>query len=203
MNAVYTTPKAAFLDNIKGANQLVKDWQLGAFTQYGSGALLTPPTSPTTNLIASEFTRVPGQPLYNVSLNSHSINPFYDQVLNPNAWAVVPTNAAGPAIGTYYNDFRGVRRPQENFNIGRNFRVKERMNLQFRGEFVNIFNRTYLPQPSTTSPATPLTKNSFGYYTAGFGTMNAYSAPGASLFDGASGHQPSARSGTLILRFTF
>jgi hypothetical protein len=37
---------------------------------------------------------------------------------------------------------RGTRHPQENFNIGRNFRIKERMNLDFRGEFVNIFNRT-------------------------------------------------------------
>ncbi len=209
MNAVYTTPKAPFLEKVKFANALVKDWQLGAFTQYGSGALLAPPTSPTSNLFGGEFYRVPGQPLYNVSLNSHSINPYYDQVLNPNAWAVVPTNGAGPALGTFYTDFRGPRRPQENFNIGRNFRIKERMNLQFRGEFTNIFNRTYLPVPSTTSPLTPLTKNSFGYYTAGFGTMSAYSAPGGSLFDGlpasivAAGHNPASRSGTLILRFTF
>ncbi len=83
------------------------------------------------------------------------------------------------------------------------------MNLQFRGEFVNMFNRTYLPVPSTTNPLVPLTKNSFGYYTAGFGTMSAYSAPGASLFDGlpsssvAAGHNPGPRTGTLILRFTF
>jgi len=209
MNAVYTTPTAPFLNKVKFANTLIKDWQIGAFTQYGSGALLAPPTSPTSNLLASEFYRVPGQPLYNVSVNSHSINPYYDQVLNPNAWAVVPTNGVGPAVGTYYSDFRGTRRPQESGSIGRNFRIKERMNLQFRGEFVNIFNRTYLPIPSTTNPLVALTKNSFGYYTAGFGTMNAYSAPGASLFDGlpsstvSAGHNPGPRTGTLILRFTF
>jgi hypothetical protein len=209
MNAVYTTPKAPFLDKLKFANTVVKDWQIGAFTQYGSGALLAPPTSPTSNLLGSEFSRVAGQPLYNVSMNSHNINPYYDQVLNPNAWAVVPTNGVGPALGTYYTDFRGPRRPQENFNIGRNFRIKERMNLQFRGEFSNIFNRLYMPTPSTISPLTPLTRNSFGYYTAGFGTMAAYSAPGGSLFDGlpasivSAGHNPASRSGTLILRFTF
>lgn len=196
MNAVYTTPKAPFLNNVRFANALVEDWQIGAFTQYGSGPLLAPPTNTTSNLITSEFSRVPGQPLYNVNINSQSINACCQQVLNPNAWVLVPENAAGPALGTYYSDFRGPRHPEENANFGRNFRIKERMNLQFRGEFVNIFNRLYLPSPSTFPPTLPLSKNAFGYYTSGFGTMAVYSAPGGSLFT-------QGRTGTLILRFTF
>jgi hypothetical protein len=195
MNAVYTVPKAAFLDKVKFANAIIKDWQLGAFTQYGSGFPLTPPGSPTSNYLGSEDIRVAGQPLYNKSLNSHSINPFYDQVLNPQAWQIVPTNSVGPATGTLYTDFRGVRRPQENFNIGRNFRIKERMNLQFRGDFVNILNRTIFPNPSTSNPQLPVTHNSLGYNTGGFGVMNTYNTPNAFSIMG--------RTGTLIARFTF
>src|SRR5579871_911496 len=203
MSAVYTTPKAAFLSKIKGANQLVKDWQIGAFTQYGSGALLTPPQMPqNANLLPSEYYRVQGQPLYTVDINSHNFNPYTQVVLNPNAWVPVRQNATGPATATYYSDFRGPRRPQENFNIGRNFRFNERMTLQFRGEFVNIFNRTYLPIP-VSSFQNPVGTNTLGYYTSGFGTMAAYSPPGASMFDGALGHNPAARTGTLILRLTF
>jgi hypothetical protein len=64
------------------------------------------------------------------------------------------------------------RHPSENANIGRNFRIKERMNLQVRGEFVNILNRDLeLGSPSTTSPQNPVTKNSLGILTGGFGVM--------------------------------
>ncbi len=206
MSAVYTTPKVSFLNKIKVVNQLIKDWQIGVFTQYASGALLAPPQMPPgTNFLPSEYYRVPGEPLYDVDLNSHSVNPYSDVVLNKNAWVAVPQNATGPAISTYYSDFRGPRRPQENFNIGRNFRFNERMNLQFRGEFVNIFNRTYLPIPSTSTmlPLGSVTTNTLGYITGGFGTMSAYSAPGSSQFDGVLPHSPSARTGTLILRLTF
>ena len=36
------------------------------------------------------------------------------------------------------------------------------MNFQVRGEFVNIFNRTELPNPSTASPQNALVHNSLG-----------------------------------------
>ena len=57
------------------------------------------------------------------------------------------------AHGNLYKDFRAPRTPTENANIGRNFRIKERMNLQIRGEFVNIFNRTIMPAPSNVQSA--------------------------------------------------
>jgi hypothetical protein len=119
-------------------------------------------------------------------------------VLNPAAWQQVPAGGVGPAIGTLYSDFRGRRRPQENFNFGRNFRMKERFNLQIRAEFVNIFNRTYLQNPSSANPQLALTKNAQGQYTAGFGTINATSAVDTAPVLGGP-----ARTGTLIARFTF
>jgi hypothetical protein len=105
----------------------------------------------------------------------------------------------GPAPGTLYSDFRGPRHPQENFSLGRNFRVAERYNLQVRAEFVNVFNRVYFPAPSTTNPqVAALTRNNLGQLTSGFGTINATAA--VNSFP-ALGGLP--RTGTLIARFSF
>ncbi len=100
----------------------------------------------------TEQFRVPGQPLFLKNLNCGCINPYYDQVLNPAAWANPANGTFGPAVGTYYGDFRSARRPQENANLSRTFRFKERYSLQLRGEFVNIFNRTQIGNPITTAP---------------------------------------------------
>lgn len=196
-NFTYTTPKAPLFENrAKFVNQIIKDWQIGGFANYQSGGFLTPPTSPTSNFLSSQDARVPGQPLYLKDINCKCINPYFDQVLNPAAWQVLPTNAVGMAGGNLIEDFRGPRHPSENANIGRNFRIRERMNLQFRGEFVNIFNRTEMPSPGTANPQNALVHNSLGILTGGFGVMNAYQAPNASnIFTG--------RTGTLVMRFSF
>jgi hypothetical protein len=197
-NVTYITPKADFLNRFKGANWLIKDWQIGAFAQYQSAPFLAAPTNTTANFLPSEETRVAGQPLYLTNINGQ-INPYTQQILNPGAWAIVPAGQVGPAVGTLYQDFRGRRRPVENANLGRNFRIKERMNFQVRAEFTNIFNRTLIPSPSTaTSPQLPLSKNALGQYTAGFGVINATAAVNTvPTLNGAS------RAGTLIARFSF
>ena len=91
-------PKARFLPNY--ANLITKDWQIGGFALYQSGAYLTPPASPPLNFLTSEDIRVAGQPLYNVDVNNiHSYNPGSQQVLNPAAWQILsaPSRAALPA----------------------------------------------------------------------------------------------------------
>ena len=161
---------------------ITEGWQFGAFLQYGSGLPLAPPTSTVINglsAIAQEQVRVPGVPLYLKNLNCGCINPYVDQVLNPAAWANPTANTFGPgpvnsitATGLYYTDFRQARRPLENFNIGRNFHIKERMNLQIRAEFSNIFNRMQIGNPGTTAPqssanhqcARPVYGRGFGAY---------------------------------------
>ena len=82
------------------------------------------------------------RPTNNSPLNSR-FNPWTDVLLNPAAWTAcsVNTNWNGDSGNDFLKSFRGRRHPSENANIGRNFRIKERMNLQIRGEFVNIFNR--------------------------------------------------------------
>jgi hypothetical protein len=207
-NATYTTPKIEYLETrAKAMNQLVKDWQIGWFADYQSGTLLTPPTSNVANFLPSEATRVAGQPLYLKGMNCGCINPYTDQVLNPLAWKNLPSNLTGTATSVLYTDFRGPRHPQENANIARNFRLSERFNLQFRGEFVNIFNRTLLPNPITNvNPSVQLTRNSVAL-TNGFGVINAYNAPNAQPATTTSaqngGPALAPRTGTLVLRLTF
>ena len=204
-NLLYTTPKASFFP--KWANAITNGWLVGFFGNYQSGAFLTPPSSPTLNFLTSEDIRNPGVPLYTPGVdinNLNTYNPLTTQVLNPAAWKACPTNAACMASGNYYKDFRAPRIPMENGNLGRNFRMgKEgRYNLYIRGDFVNLFNRTLMPAPSTAvNPANPVTRGGpAGQLTAGFGVINAYLAPGTSY-----GTPPYllGRTGTLIARFSF
>ena len=45
---------------------------------------------------------------------------------------------------SYYGDFRGERRPVENFAVGRQLQIHEGIRLHIRAEFTNIFNCTYM-----------------------------------------------------------
>jgi len=200
-NFTYTIQKYSLLP--KFANEITKDWEIGFFAQYQSGQFLTPPNSTTANFLTSQDVRT-GQPLYLKDVNDiHSYNPYTDIVLNPAAWAQLPTNSVGPATSTLYSDFRGPRQPRENANLGRHFRIKERMDFYIRGEFVNIFNRTILPNPITTNPQSAPSRNQVGVYTNGFGVINAYNAPGTAPAPTAGAVNLLGRTGTVIARFTF
>ena len=206
-NFTYTVPKAEFL---KFANQIVKDWQIGGFATYESGPFLGIPNSPTANFLSSQEQYVQGQPLYNVAnINDIAhVNPLTQVILNPNAWKACPSNTTCGA-NEVLKSFRGFRHPQENANFGRNFRIRERMNLYIRAEFVNIFNRTGLPQPSTSNPQTPVTRGAGGgtILTSGYGVSSVYQAPGSGAIFQPTSLSPSSpiapRTGTLIARFTF
>jgi hypothetical protein len=160
----------------------------------------------------SYMLRDPTQHLYLKDINCGCINPYTDQVLNPKAW-VNPANGSWGS-NALYGDFRQARRPQENFNIGRNFRMgKEgQYNLQIRAEFVNIFNRTYLGVPSTVNPLAGVSRNQAGQITGGFGGINAVvpvnALPSSPSVSGGTCTSSNAlcglpRSGTLIARFSF
>lgn len=207
-NAIYTVPQAGFIPT-KGLKYLAKDWQVGWFANYQSGQFLTPPVSPTLNFLPSEDIRT-GQPLYTsgVNINDHStFSPYTTQVLNPAAWKPCPAGGVCAATTTFYKDFRGPRTPTENASIGRNFRFgpEGKFNLFIRAEFVNIFNRTLLPNPGTANPQNGVVNggvlpNGAHVLNGGFGVINAYTAAGTTY-----GTPPylQGRSGTLIARFQF
>jgi hypothetical protein len=183
---------------------VVRDWEIGTFLQYASGLPFAPPAATTTPALSSaDFlntvqNRVPGVPLFLQDLNCHCFDPNTTFVLNPNAWANPGPGQFGSA--TYYNDYRRQRHPIENLAFGRNNRIKERMSLNVRAEFTNVFNRAIINDPTSTNPATPQTRVTGSTQTAaGFGFIN-----NAVLNQGTfatGGGQP--RQGQLVGRFQF
>lgn len=202
----YVTPAPSWTEN-KILRYALSGWQTGALLTYASGTPILVPSS--TNLLntdtfltTSYMNRVPGQPLFLQDLNCHCFDPTKTLVLNPAAWA-------SPAPGTYgtspafYNDYRSQRHPTENFNFGRTFQIHESMNLSIRAEFVNIFNRTVLPAPSSTTPLTPATC----FKSGNSGPTGACSS-GATIASGFGFEQTAliaggTRSGQLVARFRF
>ncbi|HEY4359770.1 MAG TPA: TonB-dependent receptor [Bryobacteraceae bacterium] len=206
INANYTLPVPEFTSN-KILRYVLSGWQTGALLTYASGTPILVPAS--TNLLNTEtfqttsyLNRVPGQALFLQDLNCHCFDPTKTLVLNPAAWA-------SPAPGTwgtspaYYSDYRSQRRPTENFNVGRTFRIREAMSLSIRAEFVNIFNRTVLPAPSSTAPLTPAT-----CFLSGTGGATGACQPGATIASGFGFEQTAAiaggtRTGQIVARFVF
>jgi hypothetical protein len=101
-------------------------------------------------------------------------------VLNPNVWSNVPDGQFANNFTTL-RDYRGFRYPTENLNLGRSFRIKERVTLNIRVEFTNAFNRLQLPQPNAgngffqTTGTAITTQTQPGIYqgaiTGGFGAV--------------------------------
>jgi hypothetical protein len=128
-------------------------------------------------------------------------------VLNPAAWAS-PAPGTWGTSAAFYNDYRAQRHPTENFNFGRTFRIRDeqngaQMSLSIRAEFVNIFNRTVLPSPSSTAPLTAAT-----CFLSGVSGATGACSPGATIASGFGFEQTAniaggVRSGQLVARFRF
>ena len=193
----YTLPKMAAL---KKGSWLIQDWQVGTLLSYSSGLPIPAPAC--TNSTANELfqgcldNRVAGVPLYLVSsLNCHCFNPSTTAVLNSAAWTAPPNGQFGTG-SPFYSDYRYARHPNENINLGRTWRMKERMSLNIRIEFSNFLNRTYINNPLASNPTVPVTRNPLtGQTTGGFGYISTAFASTNQLA------QP--RNGTIVARFTF
>ena len=203
----YTVPVAPWTDN-KTLKYVLSGWQMGALAIYASGTPILVPSA-SANLLSTEtfetnsyLDRVPGQPLFLQNLNCHCFDPTKTLVLNPAAWALPPAGTWGTSPA-YYNDYRSQRHPTENFNFGRTFVIHESMNLSVRMEFVNIFNRTVLPAPSSTTPLTAPT-----CFASGNTGATGACSPGATIASGFGFEQTAAlatgaRTGQLVARFRF
>ena len=133
---------------------------------------------------------------FTVDLNCHCYDPNKTFVLNPAAWTNPPAGQFGTSAA-YYSDYRAQRRPVENMNLGREWRIKERYALNVRIEFTNIFNRSYVSNPTSTSATAPqvFVKSgpTAGNAASGFGFINALSYT----------PQVGPRNGVLVARFSF
>jgi hypothetical protein len=192
----YTLPK---LPGNKIVSWVLRDWAVDAYLQYASG--LPIPAPPATTSIANQLyqpsvaNRVPGVNPFTVDLNCHCFDPATTFVLNKDAWANPPAGQFGNAA-LFYSDFRYQRHPIENMGVGRVFPIKERFSVEMRVDFSNIFNRTYLNNPTATgftlpqskSPATGLNSGGFGYINLALSPTTPYAQP---------------RNGTIVLRVRF
>jgi hypothetical protein len=184
----------------KYGSYVLRDWTIGTLLSYASGLPIPVPAA-TTSLSSQLFqgnlmNRVSGQPLYLVSsLNCHCFDPATTPVLNPAAWAN-PAPGQFSASTPFYPDFRYQRHPNENINLGRNWKIRERATISLRVEFANFLNRTYINNPTVTNPTIPVTRNpangtltgGFGYINNAFVATSAFAAP---------------RSGNIVLRVSF
>jgi len=142
-----------------------------------------------------------------LDINCHCFDPTKTVVFNPAAWENVAPGQWADQSGLRF--YRGVRLPQENVNFSRNFRIKERVQLNLRVEFNNIFNRLQLPTPVggavtalapanfSLAPTKIATGPNTGLYASGFGT---FTAAGSSILTNGTGGQ---RIGTFVARITF
>jgi hypothetical protein len=191
----------------KVASYALRDWQINMLFAYSSGLpILAPIAQNNLNTVllrnvtgtqTSYANRVPGVPLFTEDLNCHCVDPNKVFVLNPAAWTQPSPGQFGTSAA-YYSDYRFQRRPNENMALGRQFRINERVGLNIRIEFANIFNRAQMPNPTSTNAAQTQVKNSLGAPTAGFGFV-------ATANEGAVTNiqTVTSRQGTVVARFTF
>jgi hypothetical protein len=202
LSLTYVTPR---LNTNKALSWLARDWTYGAFLAYRSGLPLQAPLA-NNNLSLQLFqttfaNRVPGQPLFTRNLNCHCFDPNSTFVLNPNAW-VDPAPGQFGTSAAYYSDYRKQRRPAENMNLGRTFRVTERVALNVRMELDNVFNRPVVNDPTNTNANAPQTRLANGNASSGFGYINTTTAVGGAGVAGVV-TVPGERTGLLVARVTF
>jgi hypothetical protein len=166
-NAVYVLPSFKNWGSVP--SQVLGDWQLnGIFSYFGATPLDVTSGVNTLGIAAGTGqrpNRVPGVPLY-LDTGDATLH------LNPAAFSL-------PAPGQLGNLGRGAVRGKPitnvDFSLNKNWRMRERYNLQFRAEFFNLFNH-----PNFVGFNTALnfqgnrTQANYGsVQNAAFGTLNA------------------------------
>ena len=215
----YTTPR--FTANggaFKALSWAARDWNFAGVLRYQSGQTIRVPASnngllaqlargPSNNPAVwgggtTLWNRVAGQPLFNFDPNCKCFDPTTQLVLNPAAWTDAPAGTFGTSA-PYYNNFRWQRQPGESLSIGRTFGLakENKVKLDVRAEFFNVFNRLFLANPAPVSasgfppagpnPAAP-TVRAGGSLISGYGFVNTFNG---------NGSQP--RTGQIVARFSF
>ncbi|MCU1340237.1 MAG: hypothetical protein JWO19_5818 [Bryobacterales bacterium] len=214
----YTTPGfAADGKSMKALSWVARDWNLAGVLRYQSGEVLRTPTS--NNGLMTQLARDrgnnpaiwgggqtfwnhTGQPLLNFDPNCKCFDPTTQLVLSPGGWSDAPAGTFGTAA-PYYNNYRWQRQPAESLSLGRTFGLakENRVRLDVRAEFFNVFNRLFLASPSAVgtntqgigpNPVAPTTRNAAGALTSGYGFVNTFNG---------NGSQP--RTGQMVARFSF
>ncbi len=224
VNYSYLTPKIPGGGDslgMKVVNAIVHDWTFSGVLRYQSGDLIRVPGSSNGLLTQLDrgpennpavwgggntfWNRVSGQSFLLKDPNCHCIDPTQDLVLNKAAWTDAPAGQFGYSA-PYYEGYRWQRQPSEAMAFGRNFHLakENKVVLNVRAEFQNVFNRLFLSMPSvggpgnthpnslTTSNVNPLVTSQPTALTGGYGYINYINGAGA---------RP--RSGQIVARLIF
>jgi hypothetical protein len=136
-------PGRAFLNQKNAMAYVVGGWQLTGIHQYQSGR----PIALTANNTL---------PLFNSALRPDAIpgvertrtvnDPLADLWINPAAFAI-PTGFRFGTAARAYSDLRAPGFLNESFGLIKRTPLREGLNLTFRAEFFNVFNRTVFGAP--------------------------------------------------------
>ena len=135
-----------FLDRGGVINQVLGGWKISGIQQYQSGLPQSVEIIPTWgNLEGRDGFNTPNQvlgvPVASAAYSSGHFNPAVDSMFNPAAFSM-PCQFC---FGTYTPTEATVRNfpyLDEDISLMKQWKLMERMNLNFRADFFNIFNRT-------------------------------------------------------------
>ncbi|HEV1994911.1 MAG TPA: carboxypeptidase-like regulatory domain-containing protein [Candidatus Acidoferrum sp.] len=145
LNATYDLPfgRSKSSDGNRWVKKLIGNWQISGIETLQSGLPFTPQLS--YNPSNDGDTRNPVRP----SLNPHFTGPVIQG--GPNRY-FNPTAFIQPLPGTYGNAGRNILQgpglAETNVSLGKKFSLSDRLDLQFRSEFFNVFNHTNLNTPN-------------------------------------------------------
>ncbi len=123
--------------------RLIGNWQLSGIETAQSGLPFTPQLS--YNPSNDGDTRNPVRPSLNPNFMGQAIQGGPGQYFNPNAFIQ-------PLPGTYGNAGRNILQGpglvETDISLAKKFSISERLGLQFRSEFFNVFNHTNFNTPN-------------------------------------------------------
>jgi hypothetical protein len=147
----YTLP----FDKLDGPKKLTNGWQISGITRFATGLPVTLVENDDHSLLGTSF----GGPIILPVDTPNLVAPL--QILNPRKSAgnfyFNPNSFASSAIGSEGNAnrrfFHGPGINNWDFALVKSTQLTERLNLQLRGEFYNIFNHAQFLTPSGIMPA--------------------------------------------------
>ncbi len=143
INATYDPPLAREAAANSWYNRIASNWQISGIETMLSGLPFTPQLS--YNPSNDGDSRNPVRPSLNPSFTGPIIVGSPNEYFNPAAF-IQPLNGTYGNVGR--NLLRGPHQFETDFSLAKKILFTERLNLQFRSEFFNIFNHTNFNTPN-------------------------------------------------------
>ena len=144
INATYDLPFGRGAATSAWLNHLIANWQISGIETLQTGLPFTPQLG--YNPSNDGDSRNPVRPSWNPAFSGPIIEGGPSQYFNPAAF-IAPLNGTYGNVGR--NVLQGPGIVETDFSLAKKINFTERLNLQFRAEFFNIFNHTNFNTPNT------------------------------------------------------